>query len=98
MTAYIDLPHPNWIILNSFFPCISGRRFLTKMDIKKFLCSGVRAVCLWNVLVNPFTKAIGFLFPSGVYPDLFWLKGRCLKEKNFYDVLRFKLSGEYGER
>ena len=81
MTAYIDLPHPNWIILNSFFPCISGRRFLTKMDIKKFLCSGVRAVCLWNVLVNPFTKAIGFYFPLGCTQIYFGLREEPKRKK-----------------
>lgn len=30
----------------------SGRKSSTKMEIKRFLCSKFRAVCLWNVLVN----------------------------------------------
>lgn len=45
------------------------------MDIKKFLCSGVRAVCFWNVLVNLFTKSLEDFFCSSGYTVLFQLKG-----------------------
>ena len=31
----------------------SGRKSSTKMEIKRFLCSRFRAVCLWNILVDP---------------------------------------------
>lgn len=51
---------PFWISL--FIP---ERRFLTKVEIKRFLCSqtsGFNAVCLWKVYVKAFHKDCG-MFP-----------------------------------
>lgn len=65
------------------------------MKMKKFLCSGFRAVCLWNVLVDPSAKAsecflfVCFLTPFWVVS--FYLRGEGLKKFFFLSGCEYQL-------